>query len=74
MTWAHPLGILIPAIVVELMQLSFLVLHYSIYAYNGSGFFPFYVLSIVCQAISQTMVCWLLIMIAHGWTISYADL
>ena len=74
LSWTHPLGILIPAILIEVIQLAALVLHYSMYAYNGYGCFPFYVISMVCQAISQTMVCWLLIMISHGWTISYADL
>ena len=72
--WFQPLGILIIAILFELLHLSALSFHLLLYSMNGYGFLPLYVMSVIAQAASGVLVVWLLIMIAFGWMIVHEEL
>lgn len=62
------------AIYMELLHIILQTIHLYIYSDNGQGFFILDMLSTVCEMQSQLTISGILVMIAHGWTITDVDL
>ena len=66
-----PLLILIIAMLSEIGHLMLDSLHLFSYSYNGQGIWLFDVFQNLFSMLSQFLLTFLILLIAHGWTITY---
>lgn len=72
-TFENPIIIMIISISCDLLSLLCMVIHQSVYAYDGDGVFALEVFSRMYKMIGQVGIIWLLLMISFGWTITYRN-
>lgn len=69
-----PIVPLLLAIGFEFLQLSLSTMHLLIFWYDGYGIWLFDSFSTIFETISQALIISLIIMIAHGWTLTFDSL
>ena len=69
-----PAILLVTAILFELLEIIFKLIHYSVYAYDGEGLVVMDVFSVIAQVTSQFLMVTLLLLISSGWTINFDTL
>ena len=69
-----PVILLVTAILFELLEIIFKLIHYSAYAYDGEGLVVMDVFSVIAQVTSQFLMVTLLLLISSGWTINFDTL
>ena len=67
----HPIcRLLASGLVFQLAALLCLLLHYSLFAANGTGVFPLALIGQVLEIVSQSMFMLLLLLLAMGWAVT----
>jgi len=56
--------------ILQVVSICFELIHQVAYSYNGYGIWFFDFLSELVEGFGQTILCFMLISIAHGWTLS----
>lgn len=54
-------------------EVSFFI-HYTVYAYDGTGVYVLDLLGSVCNNASQLLFAFLFVALSHGWTIITSEL
>jgi len=72
--WMSPHPILILALSAHVASEGFLAVHYWGYSYDGEGYLVLDVFSKVLSGFSEVAITMLLIQMAGGWTLTYADI
>ena len=71
----HPIcRLLASGLVFQLAALLCLLLHYSLFAANGTGVFPLALIGQVLEIVSQSMFMLLLLLLAMGWAVTRQEL